>query len=667
MINNYIHNILLSPDNSKLIINFKNTVYNNEKKTLNKNNFKLHLLSHSDYQNIEINNVYKNEYYSYSLDYTIEKYTYTSKDALLFELISVYDVNMVKLNNYQENNYVYLNDLIKITLGNPIIQPSIEIPNYNKISNGIANNEQTTIFNNINNNNDNKNISNSNKLNYIQKSSPGLAYKLNLKKYHLKQIAKYPEFYGRNVRVYPNSYYETSYDKMYKPFENKNTERQKIILNPDTPQIVCLQKNSKVNIIFKNGNKYVLNNLDKYSAIIKYGLYTGTYQILDIPIGYPMAILNIGMEDSVTYTGDDSKKLVKYVDNVDRPGNYNFYYGKLVLTVHAEFNEISVYSYYFGYMGGENLLMYNDPCNYIFDIQPIPNELFFNVINKWFTNSDDEIFTNPSSTPYYGTIENWNTILILDMSNTFKNRTTFNSNISAWDTSNVSNMNSMFYNAYLFNSNISSWDTSNVSDMSYMFYNASAFNQNINTSNPWTVSNVTDMGYMFYGASSFNQSLDLWDTSNVIDMNHMFYGALLFNQTISTWITSNVLDMSYMFYDASLFNQYIGNWDTSNVLYMNNMFNNAVDFNQNIISWNVLNVSNMSNMFNGATVFNQYIRAWNTINVNNFNDMFLNADSMIATYNGVSGFGSTPTQDFFNQTDPLTDPLTDSRFFYKYS
>jgi len=249
MINNYINNILLSPDNSKLIINFKNTVYNNEKKQLSKNNFKLHLLSQNDYNHIPINNVYKNEYYSYSLDYNIEQYTYTSNDALLVELLSVYDVNMVKLNNYQENNYVYLHDLIKITLGNPTIQPSIEIPNYN----GIANDEQTTIFNNININNVEK-ISNSSKLNYIQKSSPGQAYKLNLKKYHLKQIAKYPEFYGRNVRVYPNSYYEISYDKMYKPFEYRNTERQKIILNPDNPEYVCLTNISKMNIFFKNDN-----------------------------------------------------------------------------------------------------------------------------------------------------------------------------------------------------------------------------------------------------------------------------------------------------------------------------------------------------------------------------------------------------------------------------
>ena len=156
-----------------------------------------------------------------------------------------------------------------------------------------------------------------------------------------------------------------------------------------------------------------------------------------------MAILNNGLEDYITYTGDDNKKLVKYIDNVDRPGYYNFYYGEISMTVHAEFNEISIYSYYFGYMGGENLFIYYDPCNYIFDIQPIPNILFFDVVDKWFENPNNNIFIDPSSVPYYGSIEYWNTSLVLDMSNT-KNKTTFNSNISKWNTSNVINMSNMF-------------------------------------------------------------------------------------------------------------------------------------------------------------------------------------------------------------------------------
>ena len=127
---------------------------------------------------------------------------------------------MIKLNNYQNNNYIYLKELQVTT---SVIENIIQNSDYTNINN------DTDIFNNINTNVSTQ----SNTIqNYIIKSSPGQAYKLNLKKYHLKQISKYSEFYGRNVRVYPNSYYETSYDKIFKPFEYKNTEKQKTILNP---------------------------------------------------------------------------------------------------------------------------------------------------------------------------------------------------------------------------------------------------------------------------------------------------------------------------------------------------------------------------------------------------------------------------------------------------
>ena len=43
------------------------------------------------------------------------------------------------------------------------------------------------------------------------------------------------------------------------------------------------------------------------------------------------------------------------VDSVD----YNFYYGDIDVTVSGDFSEVSVYCLYHGYMGGENLLIYN--------------------------------------------------------------------------------------------------------------------------------------------------------------------------------------------------------------------------------------------------------------------------------------------------------------------
>ena len=54
------------------------------------------------------------------------------------------------------------------------------------------------------------------------------------------------------------------------------------------------------------------------------------------------------------YSGDESKKLVKQVNDV----SYNFYYGDIYLEVMNDFDYASVYCYYHGYMGGQNMLRY---------------------------------------------------------------------------------------------------------------------------------------------------------------------------------------------------------------------------------------------------------------------------------------------------------------------
>ena len=54
---------------------------------------------------------------------------------------------------------------------------------------------------------------------------------------------------------------------------------------------------------------------------------------------------------------------------------------------------------------------------------------------------------------------------------------------------------------------IKDWDTSNVTDMSQLFKNKSTFNENISD---WNVSNVTTMEEMFSGATAFQQQLR-WD------------------------------------------------------------------------------------------------------------------------------------------------------------
>ncbi|MBL30978.1 MAG: hypothetical protein CMC81_07060, partial [Flavobacteriaceae bacterium] len=80
------------------------------------------------------------------------------------------------------------------------------------------------------------------------------------------------------------------------------------------------------------------------------------------------------------------------------------------------------------------------------------------------------------------------TTLVTDMSDLFKDNTSFNSDISFWDTSKTTSMYGMFDNARAFNVNIGSWATSSVTDMRIMFRNARVFNQDIGS---WNTSNVT--------------------------------------------------------------------------------------------------------------------------------------------------------------------------------
>ena len=140
---------------------------------------------------------------------------------------------------------------------------------------------------------------------------------------------------------------------------------------------------------------------------------------------------------------------------------------------------------------------------------------FQDAVNLWFENQEDANAT-------YGHITDWNTSAVTDMSNAFKNHSTFNENISDWNVSSVTNMTRMFEGAQDFNQTIGNWDTSSVTNMSNMFKHASSFNQPIGD---WNVSEVTRMDYMFKHANSFNQSIGGWDVGNVTTLRETFHGA----------------------------------------------------------------------------------------------------------------------------------------------
>ncbi len=149
---------------------------------------------------------------------------------------------------------------------------------------------------------------------------------------------------------------------------------------------------------------------------------------------------------------------------------------------------------------------------------------------------------------------------------------------------------------------VTTCNVSSITDMSELFKNNTTFNQDISS---WNVSNVTNMYRMFRQATAFNQDISSWSVIRVTSMKAMFNSATTFNQDISSWNVSNVKDMSYMFNGATAFNNggVALNWsDTSSVTDMRYMFLSATAFNQNIGSWDVSSVTNMTNMFNGVTL-----------------------------------------------------------------
>ena len=201
----------------------------------------------------------------------------------------------------------------------------------------------------------------------------------------------------------------------------------------------------------------------------------------------------------------------------------------------------------------------------------------------------------------YGTMPNWDTSSVTDMSSTFEGYAQFDGDVSRWDTSSVATMSVMFKGASSFNQDIGNWNTAEVTNMNGMFFIASAFDQDIGN---WNTEKVTDMYYMFFEASAFNQDIWGWNTAEVTAMNGMFRSASAFNQDIGGWNTEKVTSMEYMFYQASAFNQAIGSWNTAEVTSMEAMFSSASAFNHDISSWTgTAATTAQTDMFTSASAF----------------------------------------------------------------
>ena len=290
----------------------------------------------------------------------------------------------------------------------------------------------------------------------------------------------------------------------------------------------------------------------------------------------------------------------------------------------------------------------------------------------------------------YGTMPNWDTSLVTDMSgypngDGFGEKSMFNGDITNWDTSRVTNMFAMFDKASAFNQPIGNWDVSHVTSMVSMFLDASSFNQPIGS---WDTSKVTDMYAMFESVASFNQDITNWDVSQVTSMERMFYECSSFDQDVSAWTgVASTTAQTDMFYAATSFrtkfacanandgpantctlpepildanwHAYVAeclaiapmdgmctswdkygahgampNWDVSLVTDMSGWtgsahkgFGGKSTFNADISKWDTGKVSKMNQMFYQASAFNQDIGSWNTAQVTDMRSTFNEASA----------------------------------------
>lgn len=186
---------------------------------------------------------------------------------------------------------------------------------------------------------------------------------------------------------------------------------------------------------------------------------------------------------------------------------------------------------------------------------------------------------------------------ITDLSNVFKNESSFNVDINHWDVSSVTNMSDFFRLATSFNQDLNSWDVSNVTSFYGTFAQAYSFNGDISS---WDVSSGINLEGVFYETTAFNQDVSSWDVGSATTLSNMFVGNTNFNSNISSWDITNVTNISYMFWRASSFNQDLGSWDVSKITNMHRVFDSATSFNQDLSDWCVPTITSTPGTFTNA-------------------------------------------------------------------
>ena len=115
-----------------------------------------------------------------------------------------------------------------------------------------------------------------------------------------------------------------------------------------------LQSGSQINV---ENLKYVFNYSSgkTYDIDDKYVLSEGRYIISGVPSNHPIAFLNAGKTNLFTYVGQNNAG-TKVIDGYQ----YTFYHGNVTINVYGNFDSMSAYGLFYGYMGAEDAFLYDN-------------------------------------------------------------------------------------------------------------------------------------------------------------------------------------------------------------------------------------------------------------------------------------------------------------------
>ena len=286
----------------------------------------------------------------------------------------------------------------------------------------------------------------------------------------------------------------------------------------------CLTTSSQVNVVSSGGNKYVFNGDTSYDSSKKYGLYSTTYTFTNVPSGHPIAILNSG-NSYISYTGDTDKKFSKTISGSTNDGTYDFYYGDVSVTVTGNFGTVSVYCYYHGYMGGENLLTYTSVCQ--------------NPGGSLGTVSTLDNVTGESNPDYFTHIKKYENIPMTVVAGT---------EYRAWRPTN-SDLVEKFKNVILGKPNFNFSISSNITNFSTIHNTSSAFKPIINNGVLVFMGNSVPAGnntismkevYICDGYAGTIANILLNDISDISSSNPLNTHPLIFDGSTQKWSEGNL-------------------------------------------------------------------------------------------------------------------------------